>query len=214
MKRHITHTSPQIERRFEGELTLSAILRNNPYLSNYATISTKRPPQLISTGKGWISMDIPHYLQKIIEENKKAMQKLHPEARLIRFYETDKPYGCFSNFAKYPIVLQNKKWPTAEHYFQAQKFAGTAYEEEIRLAGTPTEAASFGRDRHNPLRPDWEARKLDTMREALIAKFYQHPVLAAILRSTGDCTLTVRLLNIRLMTFIGETEAMVMAITC
>lgn len=42
----------------------------------------------------------------------------------INFYEINKPYGCFSNFVKYPILLKGKIWPITEHYFQAQKFIG------------------------------------------------------------------------------------------
>lgn len=140
-------------------------------------------------------MNIPDDLQKRIEENRKRLLSLEPEERFIRFYETDKPYGCFSNFAKYPIKLQGKVWPTTEHYFQAQKFAGTEHEEEIRLAGTPMEAARMGRERSRPLRTDWEDCKDEMMREALIAKVEQHPVIKSILLSTGDCTIVEHTAN-------------------
>ena len=56
------------------------------------------------------------------------------EREEIRFYSVKEPYGEFSNFASYPIRIKGKTWATSEHYFQAQKFAGTAYEEEIRKA--------------------------------------------------------------------------------
>jgi len=48
---------------------------------------------------------------------------------VIHFYLKNDEYGCFSNFAPYPIRLGGKRWPTSEHYFQAQKFAGTEYED-------------------------------------------------------------------------------------
>lgn len=134
-------------------------------------------------------MDTPEHIQKIHNEDRKEWISAKPEARVIRFYETDKPYGCFSNFAKYPILLKGKEWATSEHYFQAQKFAGTEHEEEIRLASTPMKAARMGRERNRPLRPDWEECKVQVMREALIAKIEQHPVIRSILLSTGDCTL-------------------------
>ena len=51
----------------------------------------------------------------------------------IYFYKINDNYGCFSNFAHYDFVLDGKKWMTSEHYFQAQKFCGTEYEEIIRL---------------------------------------------------------------------------------
>jgi predicted NAD-dependent protein-ADP-ribosyltransferase YbiA (DUF1768 family) len=42
----------------------------------------------------------------------------------IAFYNLDKPYGCFSNFARLPIVVADVMWPTSEHFFQASKFLG------------------------------------------------------------------------------------------
>ena len=54
--------------------------------------------------------------------------------KTITFYRVREPYGEFSNFSPHPIELKGRTWPTSEHYFQAQKFAGTEYEETIRLA--------------------------------------------------------------------------------
>jgi ribA/ribD-fused uncharacterized protein len=106
----------------------------------------------------------------------------------IRFYLTDAPYGEFSNFAAFPIRLKDREWPTSEHYFQAQKFAGTPHEEELRLAKSPMVVARMGRDRARPLRADGEAVKDDVMREAVRAKIEQHPTLRALL-GTGDAEL-------------------------
>lgn len=85
----------------------------------------------------------------------------------IYFYLTDAPYGEFSNFASFPILLDGKLWPTTEHYFQAQKFAGTEHAEQIRLEFSPMKAARMGRDRKRPLRPDWDTVKDEIMRIAL-----------------------------------------------
>lgn len=106
--------------------------------------------------------------------------------RVINFYRTGEPFGEFSNFADFPIQLKDREWPTTEHYFQAQKFAGTRHEEAIRLAGSPSAAARMGRERSRPLRRDWESVKDDIMREAVLAKFEQHPDLLSLLLSTGD----------------------------
>jgi len=107
----------------------------------------------------------------------------------ILFYRTGEPYGELSNFAASPILLQGRQWPTTEHYFQAQKFPGTEYEETIRLAKSPMIAARLGRSRAHPLRPEWEQVKDGIMREALVAKFTQHPKLKSLLLSTGDAEL-------------------------
>ncbi len=108
---------------------------------------------------------------------------------VINFYFVDEDFGEFSNFAAYPIELDGQTWPTAEHYFQAQKFAGTDHAEAVRLEPSPMKAAKMGRDRSRPLRPDWDAVKDDIMRTAVEAKFTQHEELRNLLRSTGQATL-------------------------
>ena len=107
----------------------------------------------------------------------------------IRFYRLNEPYGEFSNFSAHPLELKGLVWPTSEHYFQAQKFAGTEHEEAIRQARSPRIAARMGRSRERPLRRDWETVKDDIMREALQAKFEQHPSLRSLLIQTGDAEL-------------------------
>ena len=113
----------------------------------------------------------------------------------IQFYRINETYGGFSNFSPHPFELKGKVWPTSEHYFQAQKFAGTEHEEQIRLAKSPMVAARMGRSRQRPLRADWETVKDDIMREALDAKFNQHPELRAQLLATGDVMLVEHTAN-------------------
>lgn len=107
----------------------------------------------------------------------------------ILFYGVADDHGFLSNFAPAPIRLKGKRWPTTEHYFQAQKFAGTPHEKAIREAKTTMLAARMGRDRKLPLRRDWEAVKVAVMREALYAKFEQHDDLRFELLATGDAPL-------------------------
>lgn len=65
----------------------------------------------------------------------------------IKFYRTKDEHGAFSNFARFPINMGKKVWPTSEHYFQAMKFDSIKDQEEIRKAKSPMEAARKGRDR-------------------------------------------------------------------
>ena len=104
----------------------------------------------------------------------------------INFYKIRDPYGDFSNFSKHPITLKGKEWKTTEHYFQAQKFAGTEHEEQVRLTPGPRAAAEMGRDRNRPLRTDWESVKESVMKDALLAKIDQYPTIKELLISTGD----------------------------
>lgn len=105
----------------------------------------------------------------------------------IYFYGAEeKPYGCFSNFSRHGFHLDGKYWPTSEHYFQAQKFAGTPHLGTILRAESPRDAARMGRSRKRPLRPDWEAVKEDVMRQAVYAKFAQNLDICQILLDTGN----------------------------
>ena len=113
----------------------------------------------------------------------------------ILFYRVSDPYGQFSNFAPFPIRLKKKTWPTSEHYFQAQKFAGTPSEEEIRRAKSPMVAARMGRSRQRPLRKDWEGVKDGIMLDALRAKFDQYEDLKALLLGTGDARIVEHTTN-------------------
>lgn len=115
----------------------------------------------------------------------------------ILFYRVGDAYGEFSNFSPHPIDLKRRRWPTVEHYFQAQKFAGTEHEEAIRRLNSPMIAARMGRNRALPLRADWEAVKDDVMQEALRAKFMQHPKLKSLLLSTGSAELVEHTKNDR-----------------
>jgi N-glycosidase YbiA len=104
----------------------------------------------------------------------------------IYFYSTRDAYGCFSNFSAHGIELKGVWWPTSEHYFQAQKFAGTPHEETVRRAKSPKQAAEIGRERSRPLRADWEQAKDDIMREAVLTKFLTHKDIQQVLLDTGD----------------------------
>lgn len=108
---------------------------------------------------------------------------------VVNFYSVNDEFGEFSNFAHYPISLDGQKWPTTEHYFQAQKFEDEAKRKEISTAKTPMLAARLGRDRKVKLRRDWESVKDGVMRVAVMAKFNQHPELRELLLSTGDAKL-------------------------
>ena len=105
----------------------------------------------------------------------------------IEFYSKIPAYREFSNFFPSAFDLDGKRWPTTEHYFQAQKFTATPeYQEEIRLAKTPEKAKSLGASREKPIRADWDQVREDVMKKALKAKFTQNADLKALLLSTGN----------------------------
>lgn len=105
---------------------------------------------------------------------------------MISFYVPNDEYGFLCNFSAHGFMLDDRYWPTVEHYFQAQKFAGTEHEERIRVSRTPKQAKNLGQDRELPLRADWEEARVEVMRAALRAKFTTHADLQKALLATGD----------------------------
>lgn len=78
-----------------------------------------------------------------------------------------------SNFYPSPITIDGKQYATVEHFFQSQKFVGTAYEMDIIKASSPKNAFDMGRSRNHPIRKDWEEAKDEVMYKGLRAKFTQ-----------------------------------------
>jgi N-glycosidase YbiA len=109
-------------------------------------------------------------------------------ADTIYFYKANRPHGYLSNFSLHPIALDGYCWPTVEHYYQAQKFAGTEFSwlnTKIRAAATPEAAAAIGRCADYCPSEDWPDRKLRVMERAVLAKFNGHPELRQLLLATG-----------------------------
>ena len=73
--------------------------------------------------------------------------------------------------------------------FKHKKFLVPHIQEKIRQIVSPMDAALEGRNRQNPLRPDWEEVKDEVMLQALRMKFSQNPEIAKELLATGDAIL-------------------------
>jgi ribA/ribD-fused uncharacterized protein len=123
------------------------------------------------------------YIQNIYNNNMVEPSKPNK----ILFYGEKNDFGFFSNFYPAPIILEEKEWPTVEHYFQAKKFEGKPLEETIRNAATPGKAKKLGRS--PGLRPDWEEVKNGIMYNAVLAKFGQNAELLGQILATGDAEL-------------------------
>src|SRR5271166_4403733 len=104
----------------------------------------------------------------------------------ILFYSKSPEYGWLSNFSADGFTLDDVRWPSVEHYYQAQKHAGTEAADRIRRVDSPLKARKAGQDRSLAARPDWEAVKEEVMRRAVRAKFEQNRRLRERLLATRD----------------------------
>ena len=127
-----------------------------------------------------------------------------PRSRILYFNRDRTEYGYLSHFYPAPITLDGERWPTVEHYYQAQKSLNPDYRAAIRAAETPGEAKQlaanpdagrpaarrswFLRAAERP-RSDWAAVKLDIMRRADLAKFSQNLELGKRLLETATAEL-------------------------
>jgi N-glycosidase YbiA len=103
----------------------------------------------------------------------------------IRFLKLAEPYGCFSNFSRYPIYVGLVWYKTTEHYYQSQKFEDIEYKARVIDASSPKIAADLGRTLPYDMNR-WDRIKNEIMYNALVYKVQQNEEVKNILLSTGD----------------------------
>ena len=129
---------------------------------------------------------------------------------IIHFYDEKEKYGEFSNYYASKIEYKGKKYPTAEHLFQAFKFMGPdaskkslKYAELIRTQSTANKAKILANQKRGggykwrtdmntiideykdvKLREDWAFIKDDAMRLIVCMKMKQNPKIYKLLLST------------------------------
>jgi ribA/ribD-fused uncharacterized protein len=104
----------------------------------------------------------------------------------ICFFSQSQTHREFSNLAPFWIDLDDARWPSVEHYYQAQKFADGEVRQTIRAAEKPIIAKSLADKHKAAIRPDWDVVKDEVMYRAVKRKFELHPQLRELLLATGD----------------------------
>jgi len=99
----------------------------------------------------------------------------------------DGKHRFLSNFYPAEIMWDGRRYPTSEHLYHALKAATEAGREWVRAA--PTAAAAKSRGRQIKRVGGWGGERIGAMRTVLLAKFTQHPELAARLVATGEAEL-------------------------
>jgi ribA/ribD-fused uncharacterized protein len=126
-----------------------------------------------------------------VEKPKRKLKKKEPIEEAVLFHaagEDKGPFRTFSNMAEYPIQIDDRKYPTVEHFFQAEK-ARSFNDKEIleKILETPSAKAvkALGKKVKNFVKEKWDVDRLDIMKRAVRAKFVQHPELQKQLIETG-----------------------------
>jgi ribA/ribD-fused uncharacterized protein len=107
------------------------------------------------------------------------------------FYEQD--FYVLSNFSAFNLRWQGRTFPTSEHAYHWMKFPTLTRDEEGRYvrdhifrAPSAHEAFKLAERWKSLRRPDWDAAKVDIMRDILRAKAAQHEYVRRKLLATGD----------------------------
>lgn len=110
------------------------------------------------------------------------------------FYERD--FYVLSNFSAFRLYWQGHDFDTSEHAYHWAKFpmveplSGLVQEQavarEIRRARSAHEAFKIAEDNAFYRRADWDAVKVDIMRDILRAKVAQHEYVRRKLLATGE----------------------------
>lgn len=103
---------------------------------------------------------------------------------MITFWYTTGKYGPFSNFSKHSVFIDDKEWPTTEHYYQAMKSIDPEIQEQIRLCSTPKKAKQLANSVE--LRDNWENIKFYIMLKAIRAKVEHHSSIKKLLLETEN----------------------------
>ena len=101
---------------------------------------------------------------------------------------------CFSRFdpqdllapgSAHPIELDGQRWPSAEHYYQANKFTGK-YAQTVAQAADASEAHRLGNRWFKRKRSDFKKLRMVLMTRALYTKAQMYPELREALLASND----------------------------
>lgn len=141
-----------------------------------------------------------HDLFQLAIEAARAQTKAEP----VREPKADKPAGCIkpdtdahvyfyeqdcyvlSNFSAFRVTFDGQTFDTSEAAYHYQRFTAADDRRGVQYANSAHEAFRYAQDNKAKQRPDWDAVKVDTMRDILRAKAQQHEYVRRKLLATGD----------------------------
>ena len=105
------------------------------------------------------------------------------------------PEELLGSFSAHSFFLDDRDWPTAEHYYQAMKFSDPDYQERIRNAPSVTKARRLGHNWFKRKRPDYKKVRITLMTRAMYTKCRTYPIIARTLLDTGEQYIAERSFN-------------------
>lgn len=99
-----------------------------------------------------------------------------------RYDEND----LFGSYSDHGFDLENRHWPTVEHYYEAMKFSDFEYQEIIRNSESPAIANELGHVRKQKRVKGWKKNRMLMMIRAIYTKCKAYPHIAERLIDTGN----------------------------
>lgn len=96
--------------------------------------------------------------------------------------------SCFSQWFQAPFVVEDTRYPTAEHFMMAEKarlFGDEANRAQVLASRSPAQAKQLGRQVAGFDETRWNAARFDIVVRGNQAKFSQNTALGDFLRNTG-----------------------------
>ena len=179
-----TYCSMIPDEAVKAQAVTKSIENNDEYYAKEATELGVPVPQEVAEGNLPEGMFIKVNVgQEKVAENSGPE---NPDLPIEFSNKTDNKFYGFASFAKSPVNVNGKVYPTLEHYFQAMKFPSEpAWQETIRVAQTPQMARLLGSQKDHTMDPDWDNNKEKVILTGLRAKFQQNSGLLETLKSTG-----------------------------
>ena len=116
--------------------------------------------------------------------------RIYAKDQVCGFRVTRAAWGSFSNFQPLAVPIAAGPWtfPTAEHLYQACKFAARPdIQQRIAEAPTARDAVAIGRAPGLGIGPGWNAQRVDVMRWVLRMKREANAAaINAVFADTGD----------------------------
>lgn len=128
----------------------------------------------------WVSLNHPEWYA----QRPRGPLKLD-NAKQVFFYEQDHYY--LSNFSAFKVHYRNRWFDTSEHCYHWMRFEGDpVHGINVRMAPSAHEAYKYAQKWKHEQLSDWEARKIDVMRDILREKARQHEYVRRKLLETED----------------------------
>ena len=102
------------------------------------------------------------------------------------FFSRHDAHELLGSASSHPFTLDNKQWPTAEHYYQAMLFDNSKIQDQILALPDAKSVQTFSKWRFFQKKKGWKKLRQVLMTRAIYTKCKTYPEVAEKLLATAD----------------------------